>query len=87
MIEQVRNQVRKMGGSFESADEHVRIRIEKNGDMVCIYDPMPGYAVPSSRDRYVRIPAGRVKKKTNMKVMREHGWLFSSPTRLAELGL
>lgn len=85
MIEQIRNVVKGNGGTFKSADEHVRLTIKRNGDMACVFDAMPGYAVPSTRDRYFLLPAGRVAKKTRM-ALKNHGWLFE-PYLLRELGL
>ena len=86
MIEQIRNVVKGNGGTFKSVDEHVRLNIKRNGDMACVYDAMPGYAVPSPRDRYFLLPAGRVTKKTRMALLKGHGWLFE-PYLLRELGL
>lgn len=86
MIEQIRNAVKNFGGQFKSKDEHIRLNIKRNGDMACVYDAMPGYAVPSPRDRYFLVPAGRVAKKTRMALLKGHGWLFE-PYLLKELGL
>ena len=86
MIEQIRKTVvENFGGTFRSVDEHVHLNIKRNGDMACSFDAMPGYAVPSSRDRYFRLPAGRVKKKTRL-ALKSHDWLFA-PYLLKELGL
>lgn len=86
MIEQIRKTVvENFGGTFKSADEHVHLNIKRNGDMACSYDAMPGTAIPSSRDRFFRLPAGRVKKKTRM-ALQGHGWLFE-PYLLREMGL
>ena len=85
MIEQIRNVVKANGGIFKSADEHVYLLITRNGDMKCSYDAMPGYAVASPRDRYFKVPAGRVTKKTRL-ALRDHDWLFA-PYLLKELGL
>lgn len=86
MIEQIRNVVKKRnGGIFRSRNEHTSITIKGDGSMACSYDAMPGYAVPSARDRYVLVPAGRVKKKTRL-ALKGHSWLFD-PALLQELGL
>lgn len=87
MIEQIRKTVaEQFNGQFKSKDEHVRMTLKRNGDMACVYDAMPGYAVPSSRDRFVLVPKGRVTKKTRMALLKSHGWLFETYL-LKELGL
>lgn len=86
MIEQIRSRIKANGGIFRSKDEHVYIVIKRNGDMACSYDAMPGTAIPSSRDRFFKLPAGRVKKKTRMALLKSHDWLFA-PYLLKELGL
>lgn len=85
MIEQIRKTVAERGGIFKSADEHVYLLIKRDGSMACSYDAMPGTAIPSSRDRYFKVPAGRVTKKTRL-ALRDHDWLFA-PYLLKELGL
>jgi len=85
MIEQIRQAVKNFGGIFRSKDEHVYIVIRRDGSMACSYDAMPGTAIPSSRDRYFRLPAGRVTKKTRL-ALRDHDWLFA-PYLIQELGL
>lgn len=85
MIEQIRSRIKANGGIFRSKDEHVRMTLKRNGDLACSFDAMPGYAVPSTRDRFFRLPAGRVKKKTRL-ALKSHGWLFE-PYLLKELGL